>query len=1253
MPFATPAHFLPLLEGYPLLPAMLLKSLPLLLIAWLLHVWLGKCHPQWRVYLWRATAAALLLLPLIGLIRLPLPAAAAQALRIAAPRMQVPDLPVADSTATRTDSDGNSVTAQPDSAADAAAVQPDPVVNAAAAQAGATATAQAHGDVLTAQASAVPPPATGETLPFAQSPQQPDARGSSSIIPNALYILWGAGCLIALCRLLAGAWATRTLLRRSLPALPHIQTLAQTIAADAGIRRLPAVRTTNDLQSPALCRVFAPALLLPSAIASRADERELRAILSHELAHLKARDPLWNLLIRLCAILYWPNPLAWRMRIAHLGACELLADAASARSSGGADAYSQILARIALAINGNSRAPGLSMARSAKVLHRIRRLPLTLAAAPLKLRTVACAFIAFALIAVAIGSTLVVQAATESPAPAQTTIASTPAAVPADTAVAALPDSATPAASATTSSLQQAHAADSPPPQAQTAALSAQQAGHMDVRIINTKGEPLDEATLKTEYSWKGPSPVTSVNKTGNGTFRITLEAQKEMPGSLSLYAEAAGYVPLATQWSPLGEDAMPTRYTFQMEPVTQIGGRVTDASGNGIADATVKVSLYQNSYPSGVAYPYLLQYPVTTDADGKWSCDKLPIALQHLNIEVTHPQYTSSNVLVPLSMYVRLRDNSWETTLRKQGAGFRLGGIVTFPDGSPAEGVQVRAIWRSAANDSHSPVVTTDAQGRYSFTSLRSIDGQVQLYLAKQGYAPQEAHIDLTGDTDDHDIRLKTGHAVRIKIVDPEGKPLEGVQISAGNRPFDELIKDKRQPLQTNAEGEWQWPWMPESVVIYNFYKEGYIQIRGFGISPPGQTITMEPVIRVEATVVDAQTGEPIPYFSVQEYRQQDPHWSSYWQPSSTFNSTDGKFGMTLDQDFHANGNGWRIGVTAQGYMQQEKRVTLADGNPVRLHYALERAAPVTGHVVSADGTPLADIEVKLVARKRGETTAVLAVDGSLQAFYPVVGQLITDTDGSFTFEPSAEDYMLVVLREDGYASTIYRSGSTDPVRLTLTPWAQISGQLLLNPGETPEGRQMMIASSSTRPDQLYFRSSALTDAQGYYSFNRVSQGENSLNYYAPTQRGKDERLSNAMSGPAIMVSAPAGGLAIRDYNAQGADLEGKLDWSALPPDYEWEIAYGRLNSIEQPNPDAEGETILANSISYTLSIGPDGTVRANGVKAGIYKLSIQVGNRDQPGEPWQSGITANAATMVTIPRGKPGAVFDAGSLKLQSLTP
>jgi len=98
---------------------------------------------------------------------------------------------------------------------------------------------------------------------------------------------------------------------------------------EMGIHTVLGVVETELLQSPALFGFLRPRLLLPPNLIGSFDDKELRHIFLHELAHLKRLDVYVGWLMSVLQILHWFNPLVWyafhRIRAEREIACDELA----------------------------------------------------------------------------------------------------------------------------------------------------------------------------------------------------------------------------------------------------------------------------------------------------------------------------------------------------------------------------------------------------------------------------------------------------------------------------------------------------------------------------------------------------------------------------------------------------------------------------------------------------------------------------------------------------------------------------------------------------------------------------------------------------------------------------------------------------------------------------------------------------------------------------------------------------------------
>jgi beta-lactamase regulating signal transducer with metallopeptidase domain len=176
------------------------------------------------------------------------------------------------------------------------------------------------------------PPANVPTRPFPPTPW----------LPLAYFV----PALLLAFRLLRAAALSRAIVRRATP-------------VDLSTAHRACVLETPEVQTPVCVGFFRSTILLPPAWrAWPADQ--LRAVLTHELAHVARRDVLWQAVARVACALYWPHPLVWyaarKMRIEREFAC----DDSVVRAGASPTRYSRWL--LDLACDLKSARLGLAMA---------------------------------------------------------------------------------------------------------------------------------------------------------------------------------------------------------------------------------------------------------------------------------------------------------------------------------------------------------------------------------------------------------------------------------------------------------------------------------------------------------------------------------------------------------------------------------------------------------------------------------------------------------------------------------------------------------------------------------------------------------------------------------------------------------------------------------------------------------------------------------------------------------------------------
>lgn len=155
--------------------------------------------------------------------------------------------------------------------------------------------------------------------------------------PSWLAVTWAAGALLVSLRFLRGHFAARRLSRAAKPAHAEAWLSARCEAAAAlGVARDVGLARSEAIGSPMTIGVLRPRVLLPAAADGWSPQR-LRAVLLHELGHVRRHDTLIQLGAQLVCALYWWNPLAWlaaaRLRIEREHACDDLVLGAGIRPS--------------------------------------------------------------------------------------------------------------------------------------------------------------------------------------------------------------------------------------------------------------------------------------------------------------------------------------------------------------------------------------------------------------------------------------------------------------------------------------------------------------------------------------------------------------------------------------------------------------------------------------------------------------------------------------------------------------------------------------------------------------------------------------------------------------------------------------------------------------------------------------------------------------------------------------------------------
>lgn len=148
------------------------------------------------------------------------------------------------------------------------------------------------------------------------------ARGTTTSVPAVRHdpSISGAGwCALISLAISLGllAWMISRwrhvgrLVERAGEATELLTGLLEQARGTSGIRGRVSLRLTDRSMSPAVCGLMRPVILLPRSLAEQLPDAQLKAVLLHELMHLRRGDVWVNCAQALIQIVFWWHPLLW------------------------------------------------------------------------------------------------------------------------------------------------------------------------------------------------------------------------------------------------------------------------------------------------------------------------------------------------------------------------------------------------------------------------------------------------------------------------------------------------------------------------------------------------------------------------------------------------------------------------------------------------------------------------------------------------------------------------------------------------------------------------------------------------------------------------------------------------------------------------------------------------------------------------------------------------------------------------------
>lgn len=177
-----------------------------------------------------------------------------------------------------------------------------------------------------------------------------------------LFAGWSVGATALAAFVFFSAWK----LARSIGTAPRLRDpeLLELLAACGramGVRRVPELRESHHVRSPALYGGWRPRLLLPVGFARAYSRDELRFVFLHELAHLRRYDLPLNWILTALQVVHWFNPFVWFAFARWRAEREMACDAAALEAAGPEQrrAYGRTMLRLLQTVSASMPQPGL------------------------------------------------------------------------------------------------------------------------------------------------------------------------------------------------------------------------------------------------------------------------------------------------------------------------------------------------------------------------------------------------------------------------------------------------------------------------------------------------------------------------------------------------------------------------------------------------------------------------------------------------------------------------------------------------------------------------------------------------------------------------------------------------------------------------------------------------------------------------------------------------------------------------------
>jgi len=597
---------------------------------------------------------------------------------------------------------------------------------------------------------------------------------------------------------------------------------------------------------------------------------------------------------------------------------------------------------------------------------------------------------------------------------------------------------------------------------------------------------PIEGARLRV-YRGCGCNCEADYYSTDANGFHLVDFGEKKPP-YLSILATKAGYVPMMFAWRDKMIENLSEEFSFYLPKASKVGGVIENEEGDSIPSTTVIV--WMNSEESR-EYPWVRidDYTVVTDANGRWECDMFPYEPYRFSVKLRHPEYADTRIFVDGRDYKFEDFYSLKSVLVMREGAF-LYGWVTDGEGRPIEGASV--FTGDDRFDNNARKAKTDSQGLFEFAHYwpELQRGNVVLTVQAKGYGPELTIVPVYREMEPVMIALGRPHAIRVRVVDVNGRPVSGAGVDVDNWRGHRSLSWRS---ETDEAGRFVWKEAPADEVDIDIYKEGYMRVANqfFAARDEEYEITMLPELVISGSVVDAETNEPVQDFTAIkgiQWKGGGIHWERDVLNAKDF--SEGKYKIEIGHPYP----GHLIRIDAEGYLAAKSRVFDSNEGTVSYDFRMKKGSGPSGTVYDPNGLPASGAEIYVLTADR-----TVNFENGKTSNRPRDGEwAVADEEGTFSFKALWEDslYRLFVIHDEGFAEVSKEEWLKDP-NIALQPWGRIEGTVYSGLGfAADESVHFYNRDTHNDPEGMdyYYGINVVSDEEGRFTIERAIAGRGAV---------------------------------------------------------------------------------------------------------------------------------------------------------------